>query len=509
MRFLISAISLAVMVVACGGGGGSGGTPVGSGGSSGNGSNQGSSGNGTTEEKTGSMTLDLFTGTTGNPQKTTSIAASEKTARVQVLLKDSAGVPQSGAIVTFSESGPGLLEFSPASATALTNAQGIAEIDVAAKTLASLGATKIIATSGDVTVSANIAISSAVVDGVDPQAIVQSVEPGLVVPNDKSIVIAGAGGNGRSETAILQFNVKDKFGNPVKDAVLDFEVVPNNAVQLNIASAKSNNDGIAVTSVSSKENPTAVTIKATVRGKNISTQSDQLTVSTGIATQRGFDLSASKYNLDADTSGDSSKIRIAIVDRSGNPVADGVPVLAVADFGRIASSDRGGCTTVNGICEVEYQVQNPRPDDGVPVMLTFSTQTGNNEIISDSMRFWVTSIGWGDFYSSISGGSPVASMTLVGSDPKCKFTWDGFLGTRQGFALPANTSIAIKSRGSVVSGTLDPVLDKSSTRSATAISFTLKDAVVAGSEQVEFTLTQGNNVKKLIKTVNYPSCIAL
>ena len=37
MRFLISAISLAVMVVACGGGGGSGGTSVGGGSSSGNG----------------------------------------------------------------------------------------------------------------------------------------------------------------------------------------------------------------------------------------------------------------------------------------------------------------------------------------------------------------------------------------------------------------------------------------------------------------------------------------
>lgn len=505
MRFLISAISIAVMVVACGGGGGSGGTPVG-GGSTGGGTS-GTGGGATDSEKKDLISVTLFTGDTSAPVSTASISASERTARVQIKLTDSSGNPKAGQIVSFSENGPGLLVFNPVAATALTDSNGVAEIEVAALSSTSLGATTISVTSGDVTASKNISISSAVTEGVDPQAAVQSVGFTSVVPSDKSIVIAGAGGTGRSETAILQFNVKDKSGNPVKDAVVDFEVVPSGVVQLNIASAKSNNDGLVATSVSSKSTATAVIVKAVVRGKSISTQSDTLTVSNGISTQRGFDISASKYNLNLDLSGDSSTIRIAIVDSSGNPVADGVPILAIADFGRIASSDRGGCTTQNGVCSVEYQVQNPRPDDGVPVSLTFSTQTGNNDVISDTLNLWVTSIGWGDFYSSQSGGVPVTAMTLSGADPKCKFSWDGFLGTPNGFPMPANTSISVKSKGSVVQGTMDTVLDKSSTRNIASISFTLKDALVAGSEQVEFTLTQGATVKKIIKTVNYPRCI--
>lgn len=486
MKFIVSAVAIAVMVVACGGGGGSAGDKIGSGSGS-SGSNPAS--------KVGSMTLKMLTGITETPQEVSGISASERTARIQVAFKDPSGKAKAGEIVTFTEEGSGLLTFSPESATALTDSNGIAEIDVAAASLNSLGATKIVATSDVVTVSKNIAVTAAVTPDINPQALVQSV--GFVSASPDSIVIAGSGGSGRSETSILQFKVVDNAGLPVKGAAVDFAVIPDGAVQLNIASAKSNNDGIVTTSVSSKAQATAVIVKATVLGTAKSTQSSELTVTTDLATQGGFDLSASKYNLDADTSGDSSSIRVAIVDRNGNPVADGVPVLATADFGRVGTSNRGGCTTANGVCTVEYQVQNPRPVGGGPVRVTFSTQTGASDIISDSLTFWVTSAGDGDFYNSVRDGSIVTSMNLSGAaNSQCKFTWSGFLGTPNGFALPAGTTVTLKSRGSVVQGTADPVLDRQSTRTPVTVAFTLTDADVAGSEQVEFTLTQGQTVKK-------------
>src|SRR5690606_10697576 len=114
----------------------------------------------------------------------------------------------------------------------------------------------------------------------------------------------------------------------------------------------------------------------------------------------GFDLSASKFNMDYDLSGDSSTVNVRIVDRNGNPVSDGVAVVAQASFGRVGSSSRGGCTTQNGVCSVDYQVQNPRPADGIPVDVVFSTQTGQGTQISDSLQLWVTSVSWLNLYAS-------------------------------------------------------------------------------------------------------------
>ena len=507
MRFLISAISIAVLVVACGGGGGSGGDKVGAG-TGGSSGGSGTAGSGTNTPVVGSIALTLLVGTSSSPSEVPSIAASERTARVQIVLKDAAGNVKAGEIVTFVEEGAGLLVFSPVSATALTDANGVAEIEVAASALTSLGATKIVATSGEVTASKNISITAAVASGSDPQKLVQSVNFLSANPSDSSIVIAGAGGSGRSETAILQFKLNDNSGIPVKGAIVDFEVVPAGSVQLNIDSAKSNNDGVVATSVSSKSQPTAVIVKATVRGTNFSTQSGDLTVTNGVSTQGGFDLSASKYNLDLDTSGDSSTIRVAIVDSSGNPVADGVPVVATADFGRVGSSSRGGCTTANGICTVEYQVQNPRPEGGGPVRVTFATQTGVPTSISDTLTLWMTSAAAGDFYSAASGGTIVSAINLPGADATCKVSWDGFLGTANGYSLPAGTTVTLKSRGSVIGGTVDAVLDKIRSRSPVTVNFTLTDAVQSGTEQVEFTLTKGSAVRKIIKTISYPLCVA-
>ena len=503
MRFLISAISIAVMVVACGGGGGSGGNKIG-GGSDGS---SGGSGGGTTTPVVGSMTLKLLVGPSNSSSDVTTIAASERTARVQIVLKDAAGSPQAGEIVSFTQDA-GLLVFSPISATALTDANGVAEIEVAAATTTSLGATKIVATSGSVSASKNILITTAVASEIDPQQMVQSVNFLGANPSDSSIVIQGAGGSGRSEIATLQFRLNDKSGTPVKDAVVDFEVIPAGAVQLNIVSAKSNIDGVVVTSVSSKNQPTAVIVKATVRGTSFSTQSGNLMVTNGVSTQGGFDLSASKYNLDLDTSGDSSTIRVAIVDSSGNPVADGVPVVATTDFGRVGTSSIGGCTTANGICNVEYQVQNPRPEGGGPVHVTFATQTGAPTFISDTLTLWVTSVSDGDFYSAPTGGMAIGAIGLSGPDAKCNVSWDAFLGTATGYSLPAGTTVTLKSRGSVVAGSVDTVLDKIPARAPVTVNFKLTDAVQAGTEQVEFTLTKGTTVRKIMKTISYPSCIS-
>ncbi|WP_173025997.1 hypothetical protein [Acidovorax sp. SRB_14] len=511
MRAIFKALILtaASALMACGGGGGSPGL-VG---------NPGAGGGGTAPSA--KMQLQIYAGSSGNSAQVYTISASEKTARAKVTLKDASGAPLANTIILFSESGGGLLSFSPESKTALTNSLGEAEVDIEALSINSFGATTVNAnadvqksdgTVATVTASQNLAITSVPVAGVDPQVAATSLNFVSVDPSDKSIVIAGSGGNGRSESAILRFRAVDKNGNPVKDVVVDFSVVPSNSVALNIVSAKSNNDGIVATSVSSKSTPTAVIIKAGVNGRPVTTQSDQLTVTTGVAMQRGFDLSASKYNLNNDISGDSSNIRVAIVDASGNPVSDGVPVIAVTDFGRVGTSGRGGCTTVNGICTVEYQVQNPRPQNGHPVIVTFSTQVGSGELISDSIVFTSTSVSQLDLYST---NTPVSSITVPAGDAKCKATVDLLVGTAStaggpsGFPAPAGTMVEVKPSSSIVTASVisgSPTADRATGRTTIQVQFDLKDAASPGSTSVDVVFTADKMVQTLRKTLTYPAC---
>lgn len=491
MRKLWLAALTACSLVACGGGGGNAGSTGGTGG-------------GTVAAP--KVTVQVVAG--ANPQNVISFAASDTTAKARASLVDAKGVPIANEIVSFAEEGGSLLKFSPDSRKVLTDSKGVAEVEITAATATSIGATRVTAsaTVAQATVSGgqNLSITSA--PPGDPQAMAQAINFLDVVPSDKSIVIKGSGGNGRSETAILRFKVVDASGSPLKDVVVNF-VEPTGGVQVNIATARSNNDGEVTTSVSSKTVPTSVVVRAEVDGRSVTSQSDLLTVTTGISTQAGFDLSASKYSLDTNLSGDPSSIRIAIVDRSGNPVSDGVPVVATTDYGRVGTSNRGGCQTANGVCSVEYQVQNPRPADGQFINVAISTVLGNGQVISDTIRLKATSVAWLNLYQ---GGSAVGALSTGGLDATCKGTWSGTLGTAGNFSAPAGTTVAVQSMNSSVAATVlngSPVLDaRAAGRTPLILQFTLQPGTPAGTSQVQFTFTSNSTVSTLNLPVTYPAC---
>lgn len=508
MKFLgkVVAITSLLWLAACGGGGGDPGTTSGGTG-------------GTTAN--GSVTVQTLSRTSGSDTAVNGFAASDLTVHAKATVKDKSGNGIANSIVTFSENGAGLLVFSPESATALTDSNGVAEIDIKAATLASLGATQLVATvsvasktGADVTVTGtqNLSISGAVIQ--DPQTVATAINFTSAVPSDKSIVIAGAGGNGRSETALLTFTVVDSSGAPLKGVVVDFAEVPTGSVTLSAPSGTTNSAGQVTATVNSKSQPASVIVNATVHGRTgISTQSDTLTVTTGVATQRGFDLSASKFNLDSNLSGDSSTLTVRIVDANGNPVADGVPVVAQTNFGAVGTSSRGGCTTVNGVCTVDYKVQNPRPTDGTPVTVVFSTQTGDGAQISDSLSLWVTSVGWLNLYDTAGSASPTTGLSLSVTDAAaCKFgSVRLFLGTPAGFAAPAGTTIAVSSLNELATPALvagSPTLDRAGGRTEVLLSATGKSGNVAGSDRWRFTFTASpsKSVSVVELPVMVPAC---
>jgi len=429
----LGALLLAVVLSACGGGGGSAGATGSSGGTGGTGT-----------AVVGTLTIDVLSGAGSSA---TSISTSE-IAQARAVLKTAQGAPIPGVVVTFSESGGSLLSFAPVAKTALTDSGGVATVEIRAASASAVGATTVAAnaTIGGSTLLAqkSIAISSAPpTPGIDPQSLANAVNFLEVNPADRSIVLAGSGGNGRSESATLRFRVVDTNNTPVKGVKVDFSVVPAGDVTLNIPSATSDAEGVVVTTVSSKNVATAVVIRATVTGRSISTQSDQLLVTTGVATQAGFDLSATKYNLNSELTGDSSTIMVRIVDTNGNPVADGVPVVFTANYGAVGSSSRGGCTTVNGACNVTYLVQEPRPADGVRARVTASTRLGNGTEISDFLEFQMPILSLQGMYTTDTGSTAITTINNLTAAGACKATVLLYVGTPAGMPPPAQTAVTV------------------------------------------------------------------
>lgn len=152
LKLLVCA-SLALALAACGGGGGNPGT-VG--------------GGGTTTPGTG-------TGTAGEPRMTVAVVdgagtsvnslSGGQTGLVRVKLTDSTGIAAASAIVKFTASDTSLVEFTPASGSALTDASGTAVISVKPSSVTAAGAVAITA-EGTVagktaTATVNIAVGAA------------------------------------------------------------------------------------------------------------------------------------------------------------------------------------------------------------------------------------------------------------------------------------------------------------------------------------------------------------
>lgn len=240
-------------------------------------------------------------------------------------------------------------------------------------------------------------------------------------PADKSIVIKGQGGNGRTETATLTFKVVDINGNPLANQQVNFTTTSTD-VTLNTASGKTDATGQVVTTVNSGAKPATFRVQATVPGTatggkpDLSTMSDTITVTTGLATQTRFSMTAETYNVegwnyDSSTSAPATHIQVLMADAFGNPVADGAPIVFQTNAGSVGSSDRGGCTTSNGGCAVDYRAQAPRtPTAGQPQTVCNTTGSDGKGagIMPDLIRPGV---------ATVCASSTTGATTLFGSVP--------------------------------------------------------------------------------------------
>ena len=176
-----------------------------------------------------------------------------------------------------------------------------------------------------------------------------------------NIGLKGMGGAGIQETSKVIFKVFDTAGQPKANQQVDF--TPNTFVgglTLSSTSASSGSDGTVFIYVQAGTIATPVRVTATLRGTSplISTQSDQLVVSTGVPAQDGFSVAIETLNPEAwNTDGVVDKVTARLSDHFHNPVPDGTAVSFTTSGGSIQPS----CTTIGGACTVNWTSQNPRP----------------------------------------------------------------------------------------------------------------------------------------------------
>ncbi|MCL1125389.1 hypothetical protein [Shewanella surugensis] len=174
----------------------------------------------------------------------------------------------------------------------------------------------------------------------------------------KYLAIKNTGG---AESLAVAFQVFDVTGLPMSNQEISFLL--NTAVggiSLYPVTAMTNGEGIVQTTLTSGTVATSIRVTAYFEDYDISAQSSELVITTGIADQDSFSLSASNYSPEGwSIDGIEVKVTARLADAFNNPVPDGTAVTFRSEGGSIDDA----CFTTNGMCFfVTWRSQDVRPD---------------------------------------------------------------------------------------------------------------------------------------------------
>lgn len=239
-----------------------------------------------------------------------------------------------------------------------------------------------------------------------------------------SIVLKGTGGQNKQETSTLTFKVKSQLGNVLAQQEVKFSLsTAVGGITLSRESGFTNSQGLITTQVIAGTVPTAIRVTASAsmdfNGElvDVQSQSDLLSINTGIPEQRSMTIAASVLNPEGeDISGTESTITAWLSDSFHNPVPDGTTINFTTEGGSIEPS----CSTLNGSCSVTWISSEPRVANHRVTILasalgheTFFDTNGNNifddadgDPIIDNIEFnndFTTDSGLDNFPAQSSG----------------------------------------------------------------------------------------------------------
>lgn len=186
-----------------------------------------------------------------------------------------------------------------------------------------------------------------------------------------NIALKGSGGTSASQ---VTFKVLDTGGNPISGKTVNFGLSTTiGGIALTSLTGISDAAGLVVAIVNSGTISTPVRVTASTpgatAGTTLTTQSSQLSITTGIPDQAGFTVSATKLNFEGLTiDGETTILTARLADHFKNPVPDGTTVNFTAEAGSIV----GTCNTVAGACNSTYTTQGTRPTDGRITILAYA-----------------------------------------------------------------------------------------------------------------------------------------
>jgi hypothetical protein len=217
-------------------------------------------------------------------------------------------------------------------------------------------------TAGITSASTNLVVSPPTVGSIQ-----------FVSATPASLSLKGTGG---VETSQVVFKVVDSGGNPFSGRAVTFSLSTTaGGITLTPvpSTATSDANGLVVTNVNSGTVSTPVRVTATTpgatTGTTLTSQSNALTITTGIPAQDSFSLSATKLNPEfRDFDGNTTVLTARLADHFRNPVPDGTVVNFTAEGGSIVAS----CQTSGGACSSTMTSQLPRPANGRATVLAYA-----------------------------------------------------------------------------------------------------------------------------------------
>ncbi|GAC18606.1 Ig-like domain-containing protein [Paraglaciecola arctica] len=201
----------------------------------------------------------------------------------------------------------------------------------------------------------------------------------------ESIVLQGSGDIGESRSTVT-FVVSNNRNEPLANQRVEFSLtseVGNLSLGNNTAISDENGEAAAVLIAGSI--PISVRINAKVvtdSGEAVTTQSDAISVTTGLPNQRSFTFSSDVFNPEAGSyNGVTVNLTARLSDIFSNPVPDNTIVTFTAEGGSVESS----CVTSGGACSVIWTSSEPRPSNSRVTVLataigheTLFDSNGNN-----------------------------------------------------------------------------------------------------------------------------------
>lgn len=200
-----------------------------------------------------------------------------------------------------------------------------------------------------------------------------------------SPISIGLKGTGLNETSTVIFKVLDSTGGARPGVTVNFSLNTQvGGLSLSPSSGTTAADGTVQTVVSAGTVHTSVRVTASIASPALSTQSSQLTVTTGLPASAGFSISVGSPsyattglacpNVEAyGQDGVVVPVTVRLSDRYNNPAPDGTSIAFTTDGGHVG----GACTTpsapgaADGTCTVNWTSANPRPlttGDSPPIL---------------------------------------------------------------------------------------------------------------------------------------------